>query len=239
MAGDGELVSHEGHTARRMVVLAALVAAATLVATSDFAHVLVLRALDVSRGVILEHPLAGKGLFVLLSILSAMLAFFSTAIVVPVAVYAWGNITTFALLWISWLIGGAFSYSIGRTIGRGVARWLVDAKRFDYYASRISHDASFATVLLFQLALPSEVPGYVLGAVRYRFWKYLLVLALSELPFALGAVYLGDSFVNRNYGLFIAIGLAGVLATAIAFRRLHHETSTLADPGFRAGVGAG
>lgn len=239
MARDAELVGHEAHIARRVIVLAAIVGVAALVATSDFAHVIVLRVLEAARGVILEHPLAGKALFVVLSILSAMLAFFSTAIVVPLAVYAWGDMTTFFLLWISWLIGGALSYSIGRTIGRGVARWLVDAKRFDYYASRISHDAKFPTVLLFQLALPSEVPGYVLGAVRYRFWKYLVVLALAELPFALGAVYLGDSFVHRNYLLFIAIGLAGVLATAIAFRRLHHETAAVVDPRFRPGVGAG
>lgn len=240
MARHDRAVTPGGHTARRVIVLFAIVAVAAVIATSDFAHVFVVHVLDVARDVIAAYPVAGKVLFLVLSALSAMLAFFSSAIVVPVAVYAWGDRTTLLLLWIAWLIGGSCSYLIGRTIGRDVARWLVDPKRVDYYSSLISHDARFVTVLLFQLALPSEVPGYVLGAVRYAFWKYLVVLALAELPFAAGAVYLGDSFVRRDYLVFVAIGLAGVLVTAIAFRRLHHETQTAArGPRLRARFGSG
>ncbi len=224
----------------RPVVLFAIVAIAVLIATSDFAHLTVVRVLDVARDIIANHPAAGKAVFMVLSALSAMLAFFSTAIVIPIAVYTWGARTTLALLWIAWLIGGSCSYLIGRTVGRGVARWLVDPKRVDYYSAFVARDASFLTVLLFQLALPSEVPGYVLGAVRYAFWKYILLLAMAELPFAAGAVYLGDSFVRRNYLLFVAIGLTGVLVTALAFRRFHHESQMAArDSRVPAGVGPG
>ena len=67
----------------------------------------------------------GKLVFVLVSALSAMLAFFSSAVVVPVAVYAWGNATTLALLWGAWLLGGIGSYVVGRTLGRRVAAWAI------------------------------------------------------------------------------------------------------------------
>jgi hypothetical protein len=42
-------------------------------------------------------------------------------------------------------------------------------------------------VLLFQVAMPSEVPGYMLGIARYQFLNYILILGMVELPFAIGA----------------------------------------------------
>jgi uncharacterized membrane protein YdjX (TVP38/TMEM64 family) len=115
------------------------------------------------------------------------------------------------------------SYAIGRTLGSRIVRWFVSQERVEYYAARISSEAKFMTVLLFQLALPSEIPGYVLGAARYRFIIYLCALALAELPFAIGAVYLGDSFIHRNYFVLFAVGLLGIALSAIAFHRLHRR----------------
>ena len=208
---------------RRITLLAALLGAVTLVGASDAAHAMLNRGLEDARLVIVAHPLEGKVVFVAASALSAMLAFFSSAVIVPVAVYAWGEATTLALLWGAWLVGGAASYGVGRTLGRRVAAWAISAARLDYYATRISAGARFSTILLFQLALPSEIPGYVLGMVRCRPGTYLAALALAELPFALGAVYLGDSFLRRDYALFIGLGIAGIAFSATAFHHLHRR----------------
>ncbi len=225
-------------TRRRAAVLLIIIALAVAFTISDFAHDRIQNLLDFSRGVIVDHSRLGKTLFVVLSAISAMVAFFSSAIVVPIAVYAWGDRTTLMLLWLAWLLGGTCSYWIGRMLGRGVFSWLIDPQRFEYYAGRISHDANFATILLFQIALPSEVPGYVLGAVGYRFRTYVMALALAELPFALGAVYLGDTFVHRQYLLFVMVGLAGLLATVIALRALQHRVARSGDSiaGLQRGV---
>ncbi|HSP16029.1 MAG TPA: VTT domain-containing protein [Thermoanaerobaculia bacterium] len=225
------------HPRRRVVALALMIALAIGISMSDFATEQIQPALGLTRTVMVEHPRLGKTLFVLLSAVSAMVAFFSSAIIVPVAVYAWGDRTTFFLLWIAWLLGGTCSFAIGRTLGRGVFTWLVDRERFDYYAGRISRNAHFLTVLLFQLALPSEIPGYVLGAVGYRFRTFLAVLALAELPFALGAVYLGDTFVNRRWVMFAIVGVTGLAITALALWRLQHEMKRSDDriAGLRGG----
>jgi uncharacterized membrane protein YdjX (TVP38/TMEM64 family) len=217
------------HTWRRALVLALMIAVAIGIANSAFAHDAIRNVLDLMRGVMIDHPRLGMTLFVILSAISAMVAFFSSAIIVPAAVYAWGDRTTFVLLWIAWLLGGSCSYAIGRTLGRGVFSWLVEREKFDYYAGRISRNAHFTTVLLFQLALPSEIPGYVLGAAGYRFRSFLGILALAELPFALGAVYLGDTFVHRQYLMFTAVALGGVLVTALAVRRLQREMTSSDD----------
>jgi hypothetical protein len=44
-------------------------------------------------------------------------------------------------------------------------------------------------------------------------------MSLGELPFAIGAVYLGESFLTRQYALLIAIGLTGIAFNWAMFRR--------------------
>ena len=208
---------------RRIGVLVVLLAGVAALAASDPAHAVVREGFERVRLVIVAHPLLGKVVFVLASVLSAMLAFFSSAVIVPVAVYAWGETTTLLLLWSAWLIGGAASYLVGRTLGRRVAAWAISPARVDYYAARITARAGFPTILLFQLALPAEIPGYVLGVVRCRVGIYLAALALAELPFAVGAVYLGESFVRGDYTLLVGLGIAGIAFSATAFHQLHRR----------------
>ena len=208
-------------TRRRAIELAGVIVLAVALMALDPLHDVVARILDRAAALIAVHPLGGKLIFVVASALSAMLAFFSSAIVVPAAVLAWGPRTTLLLLWISWLAGGCCTYAIGRTLGGRIAAWLIAPDRLAYYANRVSRTASIGTVILFQIALPSEIPGYALGTVKYSFPRYLAALAIAELPYAIGAVYLGDSFVHRNYALRVAIGVAGVAASVLTIRALH------------------
>ena len=147
-------------------------------------------------------------LFIVFSALSAMIAFFSTAVITPVAVETWGAGTSIALLWTGWMLGGVCAYGIGRSLGRPVVRALTSHDALDRFENRISSRAPFGLVLLFQLAMPSEVPGYVLGIARYQFLKYILILGMVELPFAIGTVQLGASFVQQRSYMLLAIGAA-------------------------------
>jgi uncharacterized membrane protein YdjX (TVP38/TMEM64 family) len=75
---------------------------------------------------------------------------------------------------------------------------------------------SFPTVLLLQFALPSEIPGYLLGILRVRFRIYLAALALVELPYAVGTVLLGESIVQQRAEWLLVLGAAAVGVAAIA-----------------------
>jgi uncharacterized membrane protein YdjX (TVP38/TMEM64 family) len=75
-------------------------AAAALVASSGVLHSELIRVLAVADAMIARHPAAGALLFVALAAISATLAFFSSAVIVPVAVYAWGETTSALLLWL-------------------------------------------------------------------------------------------------------------------------------------------
>ncbi|HUO84171.1 MAG TPA: VTT domain-containing protein [Thermoanaerobaculia bacterium] len=201
---------------RRLITLAVTIVFLVLAASSDLVHLWISEGTSFAEQVIRRHPWWGLALFLLFSALSAMLLFFSSAVLVPVGIQAWGELGTFALLWLGWLLGGMAAYGVGRFLGRRVVQWIVPADKLERYSSRISRRARLPAVILFQLALPSEIPGYVLGILRYRFWKYLAALGIAELPFAVGAVYLGRSFLERDYLALVGVGAAGLLLMALA-----------------------
>jgi uncharacterized membrane protein YdjX (TVP38/TMEM64 family) len=208
---------------RHVLIKAAGLAALLLVAASASLHGMVERAFEAVGGLLGRHPVAGALAFTCLAAMSAMLAFFSSAVVVPIGVQHWGQLLTGVLLWAGWLVGGATSYAIGRFFGARVLGLLVSPERFRYYQDRVGRLTSFGTLLLFQSAVPSELPGYVLGTVRGPFLKYLAVQALAELPYAAGAVLLGDGFLRRQYPLMIGLGLLGIGAFAWAAHGLHRR----------------
>ena len=159
-------------------------------------------------------------MFVLLAMLSAMVAFFSSAILAPVAIYAWGKAGTFTLLWLGWLLGGIISFCIGRYLGRTVVGMIVDEKKIEGWERELGTRARFRHIVLFQAAVPSEIPGYVLGILRYRFSFYLGALAITELPYAIATVYLGESFLRRQSTVFVLLGFAVIALGMFLFQGL-------------------
>lgn len=204
------------HHWRRPAVLLALCVVAALLFSSDFIHAGLLRLLAAAEPLMLAHPLPGAMLFVVLSALSAMLAFFSSVLLVPVAVYAWGRPVTMALLWLGWLLGGAVAYGIGRGLGRPLLVTATSTRMLAFYRQRLEGHIGFPLVLLLQLALPSEIPGYLCGLLRVRFRTYLAALALAEIPYAVGSVLLGESVLQRQGGWLVAIGMIGAAMVGIA-----------------------
>jgi len=208
---------------RHILFLGIIIIVAGLITASDVLYIKIEEMIAASEAIISRSPILGMLLFVLLAMVSAMLAFFSSAILVPIGVYAWGSITCFVLLWIGWLLGGVTSFFIGRYLGRPVAAKLIGETRLSRFEKQLGRHARFIHILMFQAALPSEVPGYVLGTLRYRFSLFLLALAIVELPYALGTVYLGTRFLERDIVFLILIGFGGVMVATFSyhfFRRL-------------------
>jgi len=195
---------------RRTIIGATIGIVLLLIAASAGLHSVIERVVENLSGQIARNPFLSGAAFVGLSAISVPLAGVSSLLMIPIGVRYWGEITTTALLWMGWTLGGMLTYFIGRGVGAGIGRWLVSRKKIDYYQERITDTASFPLVLLFQASLPSEIPGYVLGTAKYPFLQYLIALVVVELPFAAGAVFLGDSFLKRQYWLIILIGAAGI-----------------------------
>ncbi len=181
------------------------------------------RALSAAEPLIAGHPYLGAVAFVLLAAISAVLAFFSSALLLPVAVFTWGSTVTLALLWLGWLLGGIGTYALGRVLRRPRSTAQKTPSQFDFYLQRIPGEATFALVLLLYLALPSEIPGYVCGYLGVRLRTFLAALAVAELPYAVGAVLLADGAVNRHIGWLVSLGMIGAALSLYALRVLHRR----------------
>lgn len=202
---------------RRIVIVGTFIILAGLFTASDTLHDRTEEIIVWTEGAISQAPLLGMVVFVGLAMLSAMVTFFSSAVFAPIAVYAWGKAGCFALLWLGWLLGGILSFCIGRFFGRTAVSMLIDEEKLAGWERELSERPRFIHVLLFQAAVPSEIPGYVLGILRYRFALYLAALAITELPYAIAAVYLGESFLNGESALFILLGVVVILSGVFLF----------------------
>jgi uncharacterized membrane protein YdjX (TVP38/TMEM64 family) len=219
-----------------MLFAAVLIALLVFVVASETAHAVLLRALDEVERSAAAQPAVAAALVVLFTGLAAMIAFLSSWLVVPFAVGAWGPFGALLLVWGGWLLGGAASYGLGRALGPPVVRWLGFARLLARYEDRVSHRTPFALAFLFQLALPSEVRGYLFGLGHYPFGRYLLSLALAELPFGIATVYLGEGIVQRRLALVLAMALALAAMSVLALHALHHRLA--AAHGVRDGQSA-
>lgn len=210
---------------RHIVIVGSFIIVAGLIAASDTLHDRTAEIIIWLEAAISKAPILGMVIFVLLSMISAMIAFFSSAVFAPVAIYAWGKAGTFLLLWLGWLLGGLLSYCIGRFLGRAVAGRIVDEKKIAAWEHELGDRARFAHILLFQAAVPSEIPGYVLGILRFSFPLYLVALAVTELPYAVATVYLGESFLKGNGVVFILLGFAVIVLSMFLFRWIRKALS--------------
>ena len=193
---------HHALAYRRVAVLLILCLALAWAASSSTLHDALIGVLVATQELIHAHPFFGASMFIVIAAVSAMFTFASIAILVPAAVFTWGTGAAIVALWLGLLLSPA---SIAT---RPAVRWLISGEALQRLESRIPPAAPFPLILLLQIALPSEIVGYVLGLARYPFLRYAAALALAELPYTLATVYLGNSFIEGRGRMILGIGAA-------------------------------
>lgn len=196
----------------RILVLVLLGGALMALGLSSSVHEALIGVLEASREVIAAHPVAGPIIFLVLAAVSAFMSFMSSVVLIPAAVYAWGPVPTMVLLWIGWTLGGAIAHSLAYYFGRPLLRWLAPPESVERYERLLRQHTSFTEILLFQMALPSELVGYGLGLARCPLGRYLAALAVAQVPYAAGTVLLSIGFVQRDIRTIIGVTSIGIIA---------------------------
>lgn len=215
----GNTVNKPSRISRRLPILIVGIIVAALLAYSEEIHQQVVNVVALAEPVIATSPVLGALLFIVLAALSAMLVFFSGLLLVPIGIEAWGPLVCFLLLWSGWFLGGLITYSIGRHFGRPAVLRMLSEEKMARYENRIPQASSFVTAILTQLVLPSDISGYFFGLLGYPRRVYLGSLMLAELPYALGTVYLGTAFMERQYVLLLSAAALGLLVLGFAWLR--------------------
>jgi uncharacterized membrane protein YdjX (TVP38/TMEM64 family) len=207
------LHSARAHPRRIIALLLVLLIAATLTRIPDL-HAQIDRLLFEASALIQQHRILGAVVFVLASAVSAMLVFFSAALLVPVGIETWGSVGCFLLLWLGWFLGGVLTYGIGRSLGRPAVDALLRKRSVSELERRLPTTHGFWGALSIQLVFPSDLGGYFFGLLRYPPGSYFAALACAELPYALGTVYLGTAFLERAW---VPLVVGGALAALLLF----------------------
>jgi uncharacterized membrane protein YdjX (TVP38/TMEM64 family) len=215
---------------RRATVIMSLLALATVLLVARPVHAWLLEQFSAAEGVIRQQQLVGMAVFVALAALSAMVAFVSSAVLIPVATYVWGPWVCGLLLWAGWFLGGVAAYAIGRYLGRPIVHRLVRPTALERQERWARSRRSLIGIVLLQLAVPSDLAGYAFGLIRCPFLPFIGALAVAEVPYAVGAVYLGVSFVERRIIPLLIVGLAGVLLSVLAIRVYHRHAAVTQHP---------
>ena len=166
-----------------------------------------------AESVMSAHPVVGAAVFFLFAAISAMLAFTSSVVLVPPANLVWGKLITFLLLWGGWIAGAIAAFGIGN-VARPLLVRLGYQNKLSKYQQFVSRRMKFWTTILFCIAVPSEIPGYVLGGLRYPFLKFLGAIAIAESIYAFGIVIAGQNLVTaKPVPLIVAIATLIIIAT--------------------------
>ena len=180
------------------------------------------QATDWTKATMNAHPVIGAAVFFLFAGISAMLAFTSSVVLVPAANLVWGKLLTFLLLWGGWIVGAVAAFGIG-SIARPLLVRLGYQATLDKYQQFVSKRMKFWAVLLFCLAVPSEIPGYLFGGLHYPFLKFLSAIAIVEAIYALGIVIAGENLVAAKPFSFlttVAILIVIAVVARVLLRRL-------------------
>jgi uncharacterized membrane protein YdjX (TVP38/TMEM64 family) len=209
---------------RLWIIVVALLVAAVITLSGDL-HEWFVGIVAMAEPVISRSPYLGLLIFVLLAALSAVLMFFSSLLLVPIGIQVWGSPACFLLLWLGWFLGGVLTYSIGRFLGRPVVERMLSSDRISYYEQQIPQLRTFQASVMTQLAFPSDIAGYFFGLLKVPAPLYLGGLLVAELPYALGTVFLGAAFVERQSTLLWWLAGGALTVATIVWVRRHRRSA--------------
>lgn len=102
-------------------------------------------------------------------------------------------------------------------------------KRYGYSVPRVTPENALTVILVVRLTgSPYAVQGYILGLAETPFRIYMIASWLCVLPWAAGAVVLGQGIMNGNFKL-VGIGLAVIAVAVVGVQLLRKRFSKRAS----------
>lgn len=178
-----------------------------------------------------QYPLLSVVLFVAIGIAASLLGPVGSAPFVPPAIAIWGKGETLLFLLAGWLLGAVISYGIGYWGGYPLIRKIFGENKILKYQHILNKRSQFTVVLAARLALPAEIMGYGMGALRYAFAPYMLATLIAEIVFAFITVYASGAFLAGDIEMVAVFLIFAALIIIISIRALkaYHARAHLVE----------
>lgn len=162
------------------------------------------------------NDFAGMIFYLLLEILSIVIAPVTTLPLVIVASKLWGWVSAGILNVIGWMIGSWLAFLIARRYGVDIVKRLISIEKIHEIENRVPKKHLFWSVVLLRSIIPADVLSYAIGIfTRMKMKSYLLATLIGITPFAFGWAYFGGISIEYQILLFLIIGIVILISWLI------------------------
>ncbi len=156
-------------------------------------------------------PLALLGAFVLQAVIPVLPAL----VLVAVSSLAYGPLVGGFIVYGGTLLGAVAGYFVGRWVGSAALHALVGRRaRASAYVLARRHGLRGVVLVRLMPVLSSDVVNMVAGALRLRFWPFMLATALGALPVTVLVVWLAATPQRLTWGVVALSAAVAVVAAA-------------------------
>ena len=146
-------------------------------------------------------------LYVLVVIISIVIAPVSAMPLLPIASNLWGWFLAAILSIIGWTVGALIAFEISRKYGVPLVKKFVSMKKIESIESHIPKQNIFWSIVFFRMVIPVDILSYALGLFsQISRNKYLLATVIGVSPFAFVFSYAGRMPVYYQI-IALAIGI--------------------------------
>ncbi|MDF1614194.1 TVP38/TMEM64 family protein [Desulfurivibrio dismutans] len=152
----------------------------------------------------------GMAIYVLVSMVTIVLAPVATIPLIPIAASLWGGFITGLLNIFSWLVGSMIAFGIARVVGVRFVRKVVSLERLEKIERMIPEKGMFGAIVFLRMVIPVDLLSYALGLFSLvRAGLYFWATLIGIIPFAFILAYAGRiPFTYQFIALLVLVLLA-------------------------------
>lgn len=152
----------------------------------------------------IQNNIASMIIYVIILIISAVIAPIDPAFLMPVAIASWGWLNTAILSLVGWTLGSALVFVIARKFGLPLIQRFVPLKKVYKYEKLMHKHDKFFGIIFLRLAMPIDIISYVIALfTTVDFIPYFIATLIGYLPLALLLAFLGTLSFNLQIISFV------------------------------------
>ncbi len=154
------------------------------------------------------HSIIGVIIYILIEIISIVVAPITTLPLITLASNLWGVIPAGIISVFAWTTGAWIAFWIGRKYGAQIVKKFISLEDVHKIEKKIPKEHLFWTVVLLRLISPMDILSYAIGIfTKMKTRDYLLATIIGITPLAFIFAYLGSVSVEYQIMLFLIFGV--------------------------------
>ena len=164
--------------------------------------------------------------FIVLNIISVVIAPFSTLPLIPVASGIWGWFLTGIYSVVAWTIGAQIAFTISRKFGKKLVYKIVSVEQMEKIESKIPENNTFWSLVLLRIIVPVDILSYAIGLFsNIKPGLFFATTLIGITPFAFIFSYAG--ILSTKIQIIIFVEILAVILLLVIYRKSNFKKTIL------------